>query len=96
MLPLISSSVKARRIIVLFLDEALLRVGAIDLQRFIRERHPLPLVRSQPQKDRLTKLAIMRPLGKLDPGNQYRFNPLTAFHDCRRNPESPAPACFLR
>ena len=34
---------------------------------------------SQPEEHRLTKLAVKRPLGKLDLGNQYGFDPLASF-----------------
>jgi hypothetical protein len=45
------------------------------------------LVSSQPLEDRLTKLVIVRPLGKLDPGHQYRLDPLAALHVRQRNPK---------
>jgi len=44
------------------------------------------LVGSQPQENRLTKLAVMGPLGKLDLGNKHRLDPLAAFHHRRSDP----------
>ena len=50
----------------------------------------------QPQKHRLTKLAIMGPLGEFDLGDEYGFNPLAALHDRWGNSESPPAFGFLR
>jgi hypothetical protein len=41
------------------------------------------------------KLVVECPLGKLDLGDQYGFNPMAAFHDRRRNPKTPS-ACGFR
>jgi hypothetical protein len=48
------------------------------------------LISAQPQEDRLTKLIVAGPLGKLYLGDQYRFDPLAAFHDCGRNALAPS------
>jgi hypothetical protein len=48
-----------------------------------------PFVGSQPEKDRLPKLVVVRPFGELDLGNQDRLDPLTAFHDRGRDAQSP-------
>jgi len=48
-------------------------------------------VRPQPEEDRLTKLG---PLGKLDLGDQYRFDPVAAFHHRLSNPKTPAALAF--
>ena len=53
------------------------------------------LVGSQTQEDRLSKLVVMCPLGKLDLGDQHRFDPNTAFHDFGDDALTPAPRCFL-
>jgi len=52
-------------------------------------------VGSQPKKHRLAQLVIMSPLGKLDLGNQHRFDPLAALHDDRCNPQAPPAFGFL-
>jgi hypothetical protein len=46
---------------------------------------PWVLVASQPQKDWLPELAVTRPLGKLDLGNQHRFDPVALLHQRRRD-----------
>ena len=53
------------------------------------------LIGSQPEKDRLTKLVIVSPLGKLDLGDKCGADPLAALHYCRCNPEAPPAFGFL-
>src|SRR5262245_59689894 len=48
------------------------------------------LVSPQPQENRLAKLVVVRPLGKLDLGDQHGFNPVAAFHHRGRYPETPS------
>jgi len=55
-----------------------------------------PFVGSQSEKHRLTKLVIVRPLGKLDLGDQHRLDPLATLHHRRRNPEAPSAFALLR
>jgi hypothetical protein len=43
----------------------------------------------------LTKLIVAVPLGKLDLGDQGRFNPLEPFHDCWGDALVPAPSSFF-
>jgi hypothetical protein len=50
----------------------------------------------QSEKDRLTKLVILRPLRELDLGDQYRFNPVATFHDCGRDALAPSTSFLLR
>jgi hypothetical protein len=50
----------------------------------------------QSEKDRLTKLVVLRPLRKLDLGDQYRFDPVAAFHDCGSDTLALSPSPFLR
>ena len=54
------------------------------------------LIGSQPKEHRLTKLVVVCPLGKLDLGDQHRFKPVAAFHDCRCNSEAPSAFALLR
>ena len=54
------------------------------------------LIGSQPEKDRLTKLVIVSPLGKLDLGDKCRADPLARLRDRRRNPETPSAFALLR
>jgi hypothetical protein len=48
------------------------------------------------QEDWLTKLVIVRPLGKLDLGDKYGFNPLATLHDRGRNAKTPSASAFLQ
>ena len=44
----------------------------------------------------MPKLVVVRPLRKLDLGDQYWFDPRTTFHNCRSEALGPSPAFFLR
>ena len=50
---------------------------------------------AQSQEDRLTKLIVAGPLGKLDLGDQDRFDPMATFHDRRGDTLAPSAASFL-
>src|SRR5260221_14516687 len=53
-------------------------------------------VSSQSQEDRLPKLVVASPLGKLDLSDQHRFHPAAAFDHCWVDALTPAPSHFLR
>jgi hypothetical protein len=71
-----------------------IKISVVLLQRFDPKLHTptFPLfthyilcffVGPQSQKDGLTQLVIVRPLGELNLREQHGFDPVAAFHDCR-------------
>jgi hypothetical protein len=53
-------------------------------------------VSSQFKEDRLTKLVLECPFGKLDLGDQHGFDPVATLHDRGRNPKTPFASCIPR
>jgi hypothetical protein len=50
---------------------------------------------AQSKEDRLRKLIVAGPLGKLDLGDQDRFDPMATFHDRRGDTLAPSVPSFL-
>ena len=52
-------------------------------------------VSPQSEKDRLTRLVVVRPLRELDLSDQHRLDPVASFHDCRGDALTPPALSFL-
>jgi hypothetical protein len=57
------------------------QIVGIDFHHLFANNLISSFVTPQPEEYRLTKLVILRPLGKLDLGDQHGFNPVAPFHD---------------